>query len=310
MSSKILKIATRESPLAIWQANHIREKLLTHWPNLHIELVPMKTTGDKFLKDKLLTIGGKGLFVKELEEALLDKRADLAVHSMKDVPVDFPKGLMLATICKRHNPFDAFVSKRFDNLKSLPKDAIVGTVSLRRQTQLLAIRSDLTIKPLRGNILTRIRRMESGDYDAIILAISGLERMGKTDYIREIFTEEQMLPACGQGALGIECRENDEQVQSLLVPLNDPLTSLCVKAERQVNKLLGGSCHSPLAVYCSPCGPKQIHLQARLFSVDGTRTLNASCIGAHSDSQSLAQDCAEELLGNGAAKLINDALKS
>lgn len=310
MPLKTLKIATRESPLAMWQAHHIREQLLGHWPDLNIELIPMKTTGDKFLKDKLINTGGKGLFVKELEEALLDKRADLAVHSMKDVPVSFPEGLLLSTICKRHNPFDALVSKKFSNIASLPFGATIGTVSLRRQTQLLALRPDLQMKLLRGNILTRIDKMESGEYDAIILAVSGLERMEMQDKIQAIFNPDSMLPSCGQGALGIECREEDETLHKLLAPLNDNLTARCVKTERHVNALLGGNCHAPLAIYCAPQKNDKINLSARLLSLDGQKMIQHSSVGSLKESESMAEKCAQSLLAQGGAELIEAALKS
>jgi hydroxymethylbilane synthase len=310
MAKHNLKIATRESPLALWQANHIKELLMLHWPELEVDLVTMKTTGDKFLKDKLLNIGGKGLFVKELEEALLDGRADLAVHSMKDVPASFPDGLNLAAICKRHDPFDALVSVEHKQLSSLPQRSVVGTVSLRRQTQLLALRPDLIIKPLRGNILTRIEKLKAGEYDAIVLAISGLERMERTAYISERFDDQQMLPACGQGAIGIECREEDTRLLELLKPLNDKVTSLCVSAERKVNRLLGGNCHAPLAVYCAPKDDSQVCLKARLLSVDGLIELYSSQTRSIDDVDHMAEQCATILLEKGAKQLISDALQS
>ena len=249
---KKIRIATRKSLLALWQANSIREQLLALWPGLEVELLPMATSGDKFLKDKLLTIGGKGLFVKELEEALLDGRADIAVHSMKDVPIAFPEGLSLAAICTRHNPLDAFVSTAYANIESLPTGAVIGTSSLRRQSQLLAIRPGLMIRPLRGNIHSRLEKMDTEGYDAIILAAAGLERMDLHARIRQMLSPELMLPACGQGALGIECREDSQSVRQLLKPLDDEITALCVMTERRVNALLGGNCHTPLAVYCRP----------------------------------------------------------
>ncbi|GGI89204.1 hydroxymethylbilane synthase [Legionella impletisoli] len=310
MLPNVLKIATRESPLAMWQAEHVRKALLTHWPKLTIELVPMKTTGDKFLKDNLITIGGKGLFVKELEDALLKHRADLAVHSMKDVPAEFPKGLILGAICKRHNPFDALLSTHYNGLQELPLGAVVGTVSLRRQTQLLALRQDLQMKMLRGNILTRIKKLEAGEYDAIVLAVSGLERLHEEQYIKETFSAKTMLPACGQGALGIECREQDESIRELIAPLNDDLTERCVKAERTVNALLGGNCRSPLAVYCEPNPGDTIHLMARLLDLDGQSGIAASLTGTLNESQALAVRLAEELNNQGAAKLIHNALRT
>lgn len=304
MSKHRLRIATRKSPLALWQAHHVRDRLLEHWPSLHIELLPMETSGDKFLKDKLATIGNKGLFVKELEEALLDNRADLAVHSMKDVPTTFPAGLCLAAICARHNPLDALLSSNYSNLDSLPLGAIVGTTSLRRQSQLLAIRPDLKIEGLRGNLQTRLAKLESGQYDAIILAVAGLERLGLQRQIKEILSTDRMLPACGQGALGIECRIEDSELKKYISPLNDPISALCVHSERHVNALLGGNCHVPLAVYCAPEADSQLYLRAKVATVDGKIIISESLRGHSDDSASLANTCAQLLLANGAAELL------
>ncbi len=299
-----LRIATRKSPLALWQANHIGDRLKVHWPTIKIELVPMLTSGDKFQKDKLLAVGGKGLFVKELEEALLDKRADIAVHSMKDVPASFPLGLALTTICKRHNPLDALITTRYKNLRDLPAGSIVGTTSLRRQAQLLALRPDLTIKALRGNINTRLEKLRAHEYDAIVLAVAGLERMTLQDAISEILNEETMLPACGQGALGIECRTEDTHLQEILHPLNDPLSALCVQSERQVNAQLGGNCHAPLAVFCKPQANDQLLLQAKVFTADGKTIISDSQQGASSQAANLAEACAQALFAKGAKELL------
>ncbi|CAM4465455.1 MAG: Porphobilinogen deaminase [Legionella sp.] len=304
MNIKTLRIATRQSPLALWQANHVRDLLLAQWPMLKIELVPMTTSGDKFLKDKLLAVGGKGLFVKELEEALLDKRADIAVHSSKDMPTEFPEGLSLAVICKRDNPFDVLVSKQYSRLQDLPPQAIVGTSSLRRQSQLLAYRPDLYIKPLRGNINTRLAKLESGEYQAIILAAAGLERMGFTDAIREQIPEHLMLPACGQGALAIECRTDDQETQALIAGLNDPTSAICVHTERQVNALLGGNCHVPLAVFCAPVAANQLMLHAKILNEDGTQILSNQQTGTLKDAPQLAKRCSQELLAQGGAELL------
>lgn len=302
----IIRIATRQSPLALWQANFVGEKIKQHCPSIEIQLVPMITSGDKFLKDKLLAEGGKGLFVKELEEALLDNRADIAVHSMKDVPAAFPEGLSLTTICERHNPFDAFIafSKQYKTINDLPKASIIGTASLRRQSQLLALRSDLEIKLLRGNIHTRLTKLQNGEYDAIILAVAGLERMAMQDNISSILNEEMMMPACGQGALGIECRTNDINVQTLLDPLNDPMTSLCVKAERHLNAQLGGNCHTPIAIYCTTEPNEQIHIRARILTADGKTIISDHQRGHQTDSVNLANRCAENLLAKGANRLL------
>lgn len=304
MTTRTLRIATRQSPLALWQANYVRDMLLQQNPDLTIELLPMTTSGDKFLKDKLLAIGGKGLFVKELEEALLDKRADFAVHSSKDMPAEFPEGLNLAAICKRDNPFDALVSKQYTSLQDLPQHAVVGTGSLRRQSQLLAYRPDLCIKPLRGNINTRIAKLESGEYQAIILAASGLERMGFNTEITEQLSEQIMLPACGQGALAIECRADAQEVQALIAGLNDPVSAICVHAERQVNALLGGNCHVPLAVFCAPSQPNHLLLQAKILNHDGSHLIQNHQTGTLDEASAMADRCAQELLAQGAEALL------
>lgn len=304
MAIKILRIATRKSPLALWQAEHIGAELTKHWPSLSIELVPMTTSGDQFLKDKLQAIGGKGLFVKELEEALLDGRADIAVHSMKDVPTNFPPGLFLSTICKRHSPFDALIGREATSLHHLAKGSLVGTTSLRRQSQLLALRPDLLVKPLRGNINTRLQRLRSGEYDAILLAVAGLERLGMEQFISEIIPEEQMLPACGQGALGIECRSGDKEIIDLLIPLNDSLSTLCVTTERLVNAQLGGNCHVPIAVYCRPIAEDKLQLDAKVLTIDGTQVITDRQQGFLPQAASMAESCAKNLLARGAAELL------
>lgn len=308
MSKRTLRIATRKSPLALWQANHVAGLLQKLWPELAVELLPMVTSGDQFLKDKLQDIGGKGLFVKELEEALLSNRADLAVHSMKDVPAEFPHGLILAGICKRHHPGDAFVSNRFSRFEDLPLNSIVGTSSLRRQSQLLALRPDLQIIPLRGNIQTRLKKLDEEQFDAIILAVAGLQRMGLNDRIREIINPQQLLPACGQGALGLECREQDQWLQELLNPLNDDNSALCVTVEREVNARLGGNCHVPLAVLCEINDHQQLSLKARVLSLDGGTCIENMQLGLREESQLMAERCALNLLANGAAQLLAQAL--
>lgn len=304
MTPKIIRIATRQSPLALWQANHVRETLLKQWPGLTIELLPMVTSGDRFLKDKLLAEGGKGLFVKELEEALLDKRADLAVHSTKDMPADLPPGLSLAAICKRHNPFDALLSDKFPTLDALPLNAVVGTSSLRRQSQLLAYRPDLQIKTLRGNINTRMAKLAAGEYDAIILAAAGLERMGMGAAITELLDADIMLPTCGQGALCIECRSDDHDIQNLIKCLSDPLSELCVRAERQVNAQLGGNCHVPLAVFCQPIENRQLVLKAKILNLDGTQMIEDTRKGSVDEAAILADLCTQALFAKGAANLL------
>lgn len=304
MNQRIIRIATRQSPLALWQANHVRELLLKQWPDLVFELLPMSTSGDRFLKDKLLAVGGKGLFVKELEEALLAKKADIAVHSSKDMPATFPAGLELSAICKRDNPLDALISYAFTSLDALPQHAVVGTASLRRQSQLLAYRPDLQIRPLRGNIHTRLAKLKAGDYQAIILAAAGLERMGLTDEITELLSDEIMLPACAQGALCIESRIGDDEVHAIIKTLNDPLSAICVNTERAVNAQLGGNCHVPLAVYCTVAATNQMLLRAKVATVDGKYAITDQQTGPLDQAPELAARCSAALLAKGAAALL------
>jgi hydroxymethylbilane synthase len=304
MSKQIIRIATRKSPLALWQANHVANLIKKQWPSLTIELLPMLTSGDRFTKEALLSVGGKGLFVKELEEALLDKRADLAVHSMKDVPAELPNGLEIFAICKRDNPFDAFVSQHYTQLAQLPPQSVIGTTSLRRQSQLLFWRPDLRIKSLRGNVNTRLDKLEKGEYDAIILAASGLIRLELQHHIGEIIQDDLMLPACGQGALGIECRSMDSQLHQILAHLNDPSTASCVAAERQVNARLGGNCHVPLAVFCQPENHDQLRLRAKVLSADGQTLIFDEQTGPFASTLSLADACADSLLHKGADQLL------
>ena len=305
---KIIRIATRKSQLALWQAQHIKDKLQQIHPQLSIELLPMHTSGDAFLKDKLQVIGGKGHFVKELEEALLDKRADLAVHSMKDVPATFPDGLGLHAICERANPLDAFVSPHDESVKQLPLGAIVGTASLRRQAQLLLLRPDLCIKTLRGNVQRRLEKLDAKECDAIILACAGLERLSLHARINQAMPADIMLPACGQGALGIECRNDDAQLHSLIKCLHHPLSATCIEVERQVNALMGGSCHAPIAVFCKPTSAHKISLTAQIYAADGKTAITACAQGDIKNSSLIAQECAQSLTGQGGLALIAQAL--
>lgn len=304
MKQKIVRIATRKSPLALWQANHVGNLLTQQFPELKYQLVPLVTSGDKFQKDKLLAIGGKGLFVKELEEALLDNRADLAVHSSKDMPAQFPPGLGIAAFCQRDNPLDAFISSNYSSINHLPQQAIVGTASLRRQFQLLVHRPDLQIKSLRGNINTRMAKLEAGEYDAIILAAAGLERMGLKDIIKETISDKLMLPACGQGALAIQCRLEDHEIQSIIKPLDDPISSLCVNTERHVNAQLGGNCHVPLAVYCQILANNELYLRAKIGTPTGDKVITDSQQGPQQHAQQLAEQCAQALFSQGANELL------
>lgn len=303
MLEKTLKIATRQSPLALWQANYVKDRLQQLYPDLTIELVPMVTKGDVILDSPLAKIGGKGLFVKELENALLNKEADIAVHSMKDVPMQFPEGLELAVICQREDPRDAFVSHSYRTFAELPQGAVVGTSSLRRQCQLKALRPDLDIRSLRGNVGTRLSKLDNGDYDAIILASAGLIRLGLADRIASFIDVEQSLPAAGQGAVGIECRTDDMQVQALLAPLADAETTYCVRAERAMNNHLQGGCQVPIGGY-AVLQQGQLYLRALVGNIDGSRIIRAEGKSAVENAEVLGVKIAEQLLAQGADKIL------
>ena len=303
MLEKTLKIATRQSPLALWQANYVKDRLQQLYPDLTIELVPMVTKGDVILDSPLAKIGGKGLFVKELENALLNKEADIAVHSMKDVPMQFPEGLGLAVICQREDPRDAFVSHAYRTFAELPQGAVVGTSSLRRQCQLKALRPDLDIRSLRGNVGTRLSKLDNGDYDAIILASAGLIRLGLADRIASFIDVEQSLPAAGQGAVGIECRTDDMQVQALLAPLADAETTYCVRAERAMNNHLQGGCQVPIGGY-AVLQQGQLYLRALVGDIDGSRIIRAEGKNAVENAEVLGVQIAEQLLAQGADKIL------
>ena len=303
MLEKTLKIATRQSPLALWQANYVKDRLQQLYPDLTIELVPMVTKGDVILDSPLAKIGGKGLFVKELENALLNKEADIAVHSMKDVPMQFPEGLGLAVICQREDPRDAFVSHSYRTFAELPQGAVVGTSSLRRQCQLKALRPDLDIRSLRGNVGTRLSKLDNGDYDAIILASAGLIRLGLADRIASFIDVEQSLPAAGQGAVGIECRTDDMQVKALLAPLADAETTYCVRAERAMNNHLQGGCQVPIGGYAI-LQQGQLYLRALVGDIDGSRIIRAEGKSAVENAEVLGVKIAEQLLAQGADKIL------
>lgn len=303
MLEKTLKIATRQSPLALWQANYVKDRLQQLYPDLTIELVPMVTKGDVILDSPLAKIGGKGLFVKELENALLTKEADIAVHSMKDVPMQFPEGLGLAVICQREDPRDAFVSHSYRTFAELPQGAVVGTSSLRRQCQLKALRPDLDIRSLRGNVGTRLSKLDNGDYDAIILASAGLIRLGLADRIASFIDVEQSLPAAGQGAVGIECRTDDMQVHALLAPLADAETTYCVRAERAMNNHLQGGCQVPIGGY-AVLRQGQLYLRALVGDIDGSRIIRAEGKSAVENAEILGVQIAEQLLAQGADKIL------
>ena len=303
MLEKTLKIATRQSPLALWQANYVKDRLQQLYPDLTIELVPMVTKGDVILDSPLAKIGGKGLFVKELENALLTQEADIAVHSMKDVPMQFPEGLGLAVICQREDPRDAFVSHSYRTFAELPQGAVVGTSSLRRQCQLKALRPDLDIRSLRGNVGTRLSKLDNGDYDAIILASAGLIRLGLADRIASFIDVEQSLPAAGQGAVGIECRTDDVQVHTLLAPLADAETTYCVRAERAMNNHLQGGCQVPIGGY-AVLQQGQLYLRALVGNIDGSRIIRAEGKSAVENAEVLGVKIAEQLLAQGADKIL------
>ncbi len=303
MSVSTLRIATRKSPLALWQAEHIKARLQALHPALAIELITFTTQGDKILDTPLSKIGGKGLFVKELEAAMLDGRADIAVHSMKDVPMEFPEGLELGVICTRENAQDAFVSNKYQSLNDLPHGAVVGTSSLRRQCQIQQLRPDLVIESLRGNVQTRLKKLDEGQYDAIILAAAGLIRMELSDRIASFIPIEQSLPAGGQGALGIEWRVGDSAIHELIKPLHDADTAACVLAERALNRRLQGGCQVPIAAYAQ-LQQGQLHLRGLVGSVDGKTLLRTTQQGAAKDAEAIGIAGAEALLAQGAGAIL------
>lgn len=308
MSKKIIRIATRHSPLAMWQANFVKAELLKHHQDLIVELLPMKTQGDIILDVPLAKVGGKGLFVKELEIAILEGRADIAVHSMKDVPVDFPDGLGLSVICEREDPRDAFVSNHYKSLSELPIGAVVGTSSLRRQCQISSLRPDLVIKNLRGNVNTRLRKLDDGEYDAIILAAAGLIRLEMSDRIADYIEPEVSLPAVGQGAVGIECRLNDVETISLLAPLNHLETQLRVTAERAMNLALEGGCQVPIGSYALIDG-KKLFLRGLVGSVDGKEIIRKEIYGHVDQAHELGETLAQQLLDAGAKEILSVVYK-
>ncbi len=298
-----LRIATRGSPLALWQAEHVQARLEALHPDLSVSLLTMKTRGDKLLDAPLAKVGGKGLFVKELEAGLLDGSADLAVHSLKDVPVHFPDGLELALVMEREDPRDAFVSNTFESLAAMPAGSLVGTSSLRRQTQIRERYPELRVDWLRGNVNTRLAKLDAGDYDAIILAASGLKRLGFGDRIRAEIEPEECLPAIGQGVLGIEIRSDDEQLREWIAPLADADTTIRITAERALNHTLNGGCQVPIAGYAVLEGD-QLHLRGLVGEPDGSNTLRAEIRGPAANAHALGVELAEQLLAQGADKIL------
>jgi hydroxymethylbilane synthase len=296
-------IATRRSRLALWQAEHVKERLEKLYPRLKVELLALSTRGDELLEARLDKAGGKGLFVKELEAALADGRADLAVHSMKDVPVDLPEGFALAAITEREDPRDAFVSNRYATISELPARAALGTSSLRRAAQVAERHPGLEIRMLRGNLDTRLAKLDRGDYDAIVLAAAGLKRLGLASRIRAYLATEESLPAAGQGALGIECLAARADVARLVAPLADPITAACVRAERTVNRALGGNCAVPLGAFAEATGDR-LRVRALVASPDGTRIARAECEGATAEPEALGERAAQILRARGAVEIL------
>ncbi len=298
-----LRIATRSSPLALWQAEEVARRLKPLYPDLRVSLVQMKTRGDKLLDAPLAKVGGKGLFVKELEAGILEGKADIAVHSMKDVPVDFPPGLELAVIMEREDPRDAFVSNHYESLATMPAGTLVGTSSLRRQTQIRERYPHLKIDWLRGNVNTRLRKLDEGEYDAIILASAGLMRLGFEQRIKLALEPEECLPAIGQGAVGIEVRSDDVAVKQLLAPLAHADTTSRIAAERAMNQTLNGGCQVPIAGYAI-LNDGQIYMRGLVGEPDGSRILRAEISGSVEQAASLGKRLAEDLLAQGADDIL------
>lgn len=305
---KTLRIVSRKSALALWQAEFVKQKLQSLYPDLNITIMGVDTEGDKNLSSSLAKIGGKGLFVKALEECLLDNQADIAVHSLKDVPAVLPKTLEIGVILKRDDPRDAFISNRYTSLKTLPPNAIIGTSSLRRQSQLYALRPDLQTKMLRGNVDTRIQKLDRGEYDAMILAAAGLKRLDLSHRIQMHFSPEDMLPAVGQGALAIECRIQDAVTQKFIKALHHPITAYCVSAERAFNANLGGGCQLPVACYAEIDKNGLLTLQGFVGSPDGKQILKAKTIGKKETGLDMGKQVADQLLALGAQDIIDACL--
>ena len=303
MAKKIIRIATRQSPLALWQAEHVAEHLEKYFPNVQTELVKMVTRGDKILDAPLAKVGGKGLFVKELEQGMLEDIADIAVHSMKDVPVEFPEGLHLAAILTREDPSDAFVSNHYASFADLPTHARIGTSSLRRQCQIKELYPDAEIISLRGNVNTRLAKLDAGDYDAIILASAGLKRLGMASRITQCLPTSVSLPACGQGAIGIECRINDIETNELLNVLHDNETGLCVRAERAMNARLNGGCQVPIAGFAE-LRANQLFMRGLVGNPDGSVLYRSERSGTVEQADEVGRLIAEDLLAQGADKIL------
>ncbi len=305
MAHKTIRIATRKSPLALWQAEHVAARLQAEHPGLTTELVTMVTKGDKILDAPLAKVGGKGLFVKELEQGMLDGKADIAVHSMKDVPVEFPEGLHLSVIMQREDPCDALVSNHYADLQQLPDTVRIGTSSLRRQCQIKARFPNAEILSLRGNVNTRLAKLDAGEYDAIILAAAGLKRLGMADRITQRLDPELSLPAIGQGAIGIECRADDAEINALLAPLHDLETNICITAERALNKRLQGGCQVPIAGFARLSG-NQLSINGLVGHPDGSHIYSASATGVADQAKQLGTEVADQLLNDGAKQILDE----
>lgn len=302
-----IRIATRKSPLALWQANFVKQQLMTFHQDLTVELIPIVTKGDVLLDRPLSKIGGKGLFVKQLEQAIIDNEADIAVHSIKDIPAQFPTGLTLATICQRDDVRDAFISNQYECLDDLPDGAIIGTSSLRRQCQLRAKYPHLIIKDLRGNVGTRLAKLDNQEYDGIILAAVGLKRLGLQERIKQYIDTDLILPAVGQGAVGIETRINDETILQLLAPLDDKNSRICIQAERAMNQALQGGCQVPIACQ-SLLTNNLLTLTGLVGSLDGSTIIKVSVTGAAIEAESLGEKLAAKLLAKGADKILAELI--
>jgi hydroxymethylbilane synthase len=305
MTSSTLRIVTRESPLAMWQANFVRDALSALHPRLTIEILGITTQADRLLDSSLASLGGKGAFVKELEQALLGGQADIAVHSMKDVTINLPPELSLPVVLKREDPRDVFVSKRYQHFVDLPDGARVGTSSLRRKCQLMAKRPELKILDIRGNVGTRLRKLDEGEFDALILAAAGVKRLGLQDRITEYFASQDMLPAVSQGAMGIEIQTGNAEVLPLIGPLADQTTQLCVNAERALNRRLGGDCHVPIAAYAEIENSK-LSMNALVGRLDGSDMIQSSIGGSAVDAESLGDKLGQDLLDMGAGQILEE----
>lgn len=304
---KTLKIATRNSPLALWQAEHVKQQLIDLYPELNVELVSMTTEGDRFLDAPLIAVGGKGLFIKELEQALLNGEADIAVHSMKDVTIDLPDELVMPVILKREDVRDVFISNNYKQIEDLPDGAVLGTSSLRRQSQVKALRSGIELKDLRGNVGTRLRKLDDGEYDAIMLAAAGIIRLGLKERITQLIPESVLLPAIGQGAIGIECRAGDNDVHELIAPLNDRETSLCVETERAFSRRLFGGCQLPIAGQASIKG-NEINLVGLVARIDGSEVIKSELSGDIEKRDETGTTLAESLLERGADEILKELI--